>query len=168
MPLDDLELRTKLEQSLPDFLTAMGIVPVAKEFVAKHKADVLARVIAQYPRLRRVVRWRETRPPKQLILILLEKGLMGYSSADNSPAPAEIIGLVRDVTRRAPQDATFGIEYCYIDPIVNVYYKGPMGENRSACLGIWANGKTVAIAKRLPKGPWLDRSLAWVHALFRR
>jgi hypothetical protein len=42
---------------------------------------------------------------------------------------------------REIRDAEFEMEWFYTDPVLNVIYSG-----QKACLGIWDNGRVVAIA----------------------
>jgi hypothetical protein len=75
---------------------------------------------------------------------------------DTRPPPRAIIDIARTV-HGAITGAAFSIEYFYDDPILIVRYADTCGESHRACLGIWNQGKVVAIAAQPPRADWWSR-----------
>jgi hypothetical protein len=142
MPFDATVLSVSNE--LADRLRLIGIREVHLNVVNEHKARVI-RDFSRSLRGRGLVRsgaaaWRTLHMYRNLDILECPRREIG-PTIDVSPAPAPINDLARRVSRELA-DAEFELEWFYTDPVLNVYCGG-----QKACLGIWDDGRIVAIAE---------------------
>jgi len=141
MPFDATSL--SLTSHIADRLLAMGITPVPPSVVDQHKEKVVAAFCTSM-RGRGLVRsgaavWSTLHIYRSLEILRRPRRHLGMTS-DVSAAPRPILRLAEHVSREM-RDVEFEVEWFYTDPILNVVCGG-----RRACLGVWDNGKIVAIA----------------------
>jgi hypothetical protein len=159
MPFDATTL--PLSNQITDRLVAIGIVPVPLTEVEEHKRKVIMNFSTSM-RGRGLVRtgvaiWRTLHLYRNLEILECPRKHVGMTD-DVSAAPRPIIQLAERVSREM-RDAEFELEWFYTDPIVNVVCSG-----HRACLGIWDNGRVVAIADHdgyVPPVTIADRSASF-------
>ena len=152
MPFDAYT-HSSLTVQHPDALRNMGVVPVSSYRVRRHKIAVasLWRLQHKAEVASTLARWQTVPIARDELVASLATPLKRNSTDDRSPAPQALINLATDVSHHI-KDATFQLSYFDTDPILHVKYG-----NRTACLGIWDQGKIVAIAG--PPSKW--RKLWW-------
>jgi len=164
MPFDtatDYELGINIPVVVGNTLSAIGITPVSRKIAEDHKIKVVKAFRAENTQASHFVdiksaRWLTRRlsvdvddnfvyePDFQAIRRQLTPGCPWTS--DKSGAPAEIV-RVAEIVHQEIEQAKFSVEFFYTDPILNVTYTDTNGDVHHDCLGIWDQGKVVAIAQ---------------------
>jgi len=157
MPLDSLG--SKLVNYLPtvtDPFERIGIVPVSKDFVAKHKkayreawkrdnpnAGFARWATATFNPNKVAVDRLSPARPRTLKDFLHDPTWNSSYSSDRTSAPKALVALALMVQKQEP-DAIFSVDHFYDDPVLNVTIDGQKG-----CLGIWYDNKVMAIATKV-------------------
>lgn len=140
MPLDSLGTQLLEYTIITDPFERLGIVPVPKDFVARHKKEYGDEWRQFHPD--QFGRWQTTTHKPQRIdrsfgrAITLREFLQNPTrnsafASDRSAAPKSLIAMALMVQRELPE-AVFSVDYFYDDPVLNVTIDGQKG-----CLGIW-------------------------------
>jgi hypothetical protein len=163
MPFDATGIA--LSSHLIDHLIAIGVAPVPLSVVDTHKRAVVEEFSASMHG-RSLVRngaatWRALHLYRELEILECPRKHLGMTN-DVSAAPREIIELADRVARKI-ENAEFELEWFYTDPVLNVICTG-----QRACLGIWDNGRVVAIAGHDGCAPVVSLSPAPPRAFWRR
>jgi hypothetical protein len=182
MPFDSMYHGTWVQSDLTvtsplvwNTLAAIGIIPVPMADVDRHKAQVTAcyRALSLHHaqmvadgRARWQTHWIKSigafdpdevdYPPFAIIRKRLAKWPDHFQTPDQSPAPRAIIKVAERVHEKIT-GASFGVAYFYNDPILLVNYTDANRCQHTECLGIWDNGKVVALAVMPPRRSWLKR-----------
>ena len=130
----------------------IGLVPVPKSVAEKHKADFERKFRRWHwfginrSAIDGGARWANItlEGVSDDLEYWLKHPPIGMTN-DRSGAPQALIDLALKV-RATLINPVFEIEYFYTDPILNVIYEDGF-DVRKDCLGIWDNGKIIAIAK---------------------
>lgn len=167
MPFDSMWTEKPLvAETVGNTLAAVGITPVPRHLADRHKKKVMElyrRESLSKDRLVQagIARWAT------LPLMMTDRGTQLYPRSftpirrrlgepvairmtpDRSIAPSAIIQVARKVHQQIEKPA-FSVEYFYDDPILNVTYYDTVGKKHHDCLGIWDDGKVIAIATLPP------------------
>lgn len=153
MPFDS----TVIDRVVTDnTLKSIGLVPVPSRVVQRHKATVLELFQAQSSLNRSLVRQGLAKWKRRLVMRSADGSVTNQTikraltldtvmTPDPTAPPDAIVDIVKTVHQQI-EKSEFTIEYFYDDPIVNVEYTDATGKFHRDCLGIWDNGKVIAIA----------------------
>lgn len=126
----------------------LGIVPVPEDFVKRYRRDYLENISVPG------TRWLTAKfnPKTWDLKTFLRKGLQNrgentsFANAyvtDKTAAPKKLVALALQVQEQFP-DAKFETAYCMYDPILYATI-----EDEKGCLGIWDEGRMIAIATKV-------------------
>ena len=148
-------------------LAAIGISPVPREVAENHKTKVIQQFRAEGQESAHLVNsglalWLTRQlaidddgnvfhePDFRAIRRQLTPGWPWTSTRRG--APAEIV-QVAETVHHGIEQAKFSLEFFYTDPILNVTYTDTNNRVHHDCLGIWDQGKVVAIAQTSGPAP---------------
>lgn len=147
MPFDSISPADSATVIVGNSLSAIGIVPVAREVAEAHKEKMLkwfsglSRDNADLVRARSA-RWKLVGFQTATMLANIPSDI---PHLEISPPPADIQDIAGRVEREI-EGAEFSVEYFNKDPILNVTYRDARGAPHHECLGVWDGANTIAIA----------------------
>ena len=154
MPLDDTSRTTEPEIApIDNTLASLGLTPVSREVVERHKRHMTREYALKgrseaYRVASGLARWKtisfEMIPSNDLAKAI-HTGLSRVWTEDHSRVPDAIVKVARRVDRGI-ENAEFSVQYFDVDPILDVCYTDRSGHRHLDCLGIWDQGKIIAIA----------------------
>jgi hypothetical protein len=178
MPFDDTSPRTEPKVvAVGNTLASLGITPVPRDIAENHKKTMLSDYASWgHEEALKVsngtAHWRTiylSRTPIAKLQSSINVTLSSRYTTDQTRVPDGIASLARQVGNSI-ENAEFSVEYFDVDPILNVCYTDNLGRRHFDCLGIWDQGKIVAIASggytTEPRSKFLLASIAVVVAVF--